>query len=677
METRQTSILLALFALTRMACTHSAASVDASADLSRVTDDVVVVRDSPDDLAPRDSSAEDVTMFDAFDAVERDHPDAGAPKDRAAPADAMDVARPGCVPGMSVACACTDGRTGAQVCVSDNSFGPCVCTGPRDAGTPPDVVLPTFGARLIAPQSVSRVTSRRPTLRWVLPTGVNRARVTLCADRPCMRVLQQTEVTGTSWRSTTLLAPGVVFWRVEGLATDSAVTWTSATWEFVVGHRDAPVDTSFGSLRDFDGDGFDDFAVAERSGQHAVQIHWGSGNRDAAPSYSRVDFPLVQRGRIVLGDLNGDGLADLVRELEGQNAFWVRYGTRAQRAGGVTMFRHPLFPGTSGIGPCAPLIADLNGDGFSDLTFVCQEEGGSSLGQTTLRVYLGRQDGIAQIPSLQRAATEAGPYRYDLERNVASGGDVNGDGYADLLAATAVGEDINTGRSGPAWILFGDPTATLRWWLPFHPPARQRDFADEIGAPGDVNGDGIADFVLSTGEGALLYLGRSGPVPTTPIQTIRTPERGCGTYWAAPWGLAGDYDGDGRADLTAGSTCYPSAGLGYRGPGAAFIYSGTESGVAEVPVILNGRYQDDEFGHALGGIGDHDGDGYGDLMVLKPFISDDWDSMMPYVGLPAVFVFWGRDGGISPGTRRVIQFPDISVLQEYLAERLLHHTTRS
>ena len=69
METRQTSILLALFALTRMACTHSAASVDASADLSRVTDDVVVVWDSPDDLAPRDSSAEDVTMFDAFDAA--------------------------------------------------------------------------------------------------------------------------------------------------------------------------------------------------------------------------------------------------------------------------------------------------------------------------------------------------------------------------------------------------------------------------------------------------------------------------------------------------------------------------------------------------------------------------------------------------------------------------------
>jgi hypothetical protein len=51
-----------------------------------------------------------------------------------------------CAPGQSVACACTDGRMGAQVCESDHSFGPCTCTGGNDMatsdGAPQDMTPP-------------------------------------------------------------------------------------------------------------------------------------------------------------------------------------------------------------------------------------------------------------------------------------------------------------------------------------------------------------------------------------------------------------------------------------------------------------------------------------------------------------------------------------------------------
>jgi len=174
----------------------------------------------------------------------------------------MDVVVPGCIPGMSVACACEDGRLGAQVCRADGTFAACRCV-TADAATDarPDVVLPPLGPRLITPQSGSRVTSRRPTMRWVLPEGVTRARVELCSDRACTRMLQMQEVTGTSWRPTAMLAPGVVFWRVRGLAMDGSVAWTSTTWEYLVGRRDALVDTSFGTLKDFNNDGYDDIAI--------------------------------------------------------------------------------------------------------------------------------------------------------------------------------------------------------------------------------------------------------------------------------------------------------------------------------------------------------------------------------------------------------------------------------
>ena len=40
---------------------------------------------------------------------------------------------PRCVPGQSVACACTDGRSGAQLCATDGrAYGPCQCTQPAE-----------------------------------------------------------------------------------------------------------------------------------------------------------------------------------------------------------------------------------------------------------------------------------------------------------------------------------------------------------------------------------------------------------------------------------------------------------------------------------------------------------------------------------------------------------------
>ena len=48
-------------------------------------------------------------------------------------------ARNGCVVGATAACACTDGRMGAQVCQSDRRFGPCACSGSPADGGPSDV----------------------------------------------------------------------------------------------------------------------------------------------------------------------------------------------------------------------------------------------------------------------------------------------------------------------------------------------------------------------------------------------------------------------------------------------------------------------------------------------------------------------------------------------------------
>ena len=85
-------------------------------------------------------------------------PDPGSPPDPGAAPDPGSPADPGgpptCIAGQSAACACTTGGSGAQVCLEDGTFGPCVCetvdAGPApDAGTTPDAgsSLPPLGAQ--------------------------------------------------------------------------------------------------------------------------------------------------------------------------------------------------------------------------------------------------------------------------------------------------------------------------------------------------------------------------------------------------------------------------------------------------------------------------------------------------------------------------------------------------
>ena len=119
----------------------------------------------------------------------------------------------------------------------------------------------TSGRRLVAPLSTAIVTSRRPTLRWVLPPSLDGAHVEICRDRACAIVIKTVDAAGTRGRPSTDLPTGVVFWRVLGRAgTVTGSTW-SRTWKFAVDARTAAVDASWGTVGDVNGDGYADVVV--------------------------------------------------------------------------------------------------------------------------------------------------------------------------------------------------------------------------------------------------------------------------------------------------------------------------------------------------------------------------------------------------------------------------------
>jgi hypothetical protein len=169
-------------------------------------------------------------------------------------ADAVDVLDGGADVRDATGVANDDGEVDAPGDVGDDgaSAADVSFADVTDVGTSADVLAFDAGPaspppRPVAPLSTSTVTSQSPTLRWQLGEGTDGARVELCRDRAMTRsCLAPLDVTGASGRPSSPLAPGQWFWRLTGLVAGSPITPDGPTWQFVVGARTAPRDTSWG-----------------------------------------------------------------------------------------------------------------------------------------------------------------------------------------------------------------------------------------------------------------------------------------------------------------------------------------------------------------------------------------------------------------------------------------------
>ena len=114
--------------------------------------------------------------------------------------------------------------------------GPCARPCEVGFGCATDTCVPVNGdsPRLLLPASLGRVTTRRPTLRWRLPAGADGARVEVCVDRACERVVARMAVDGGAAQPAEALVPGVYFWRVFPRIHGQYSGKASHTWSFVV-----------------------------------------------------------------------------------------------------------------------------------------------------------------------------------------------------------------------------------------------------------------------------------------------------------------------------------------------------------------------------------------------------------------------------------------------------------
>jgi hypothetical protein len=140
-------------------------------------------------------------------------------------------------------------------------------------------------------------------------------------------------------------------------------------------------------------------------------------------------------------------------------------------------------------------------------------------------------------------------------------GDVDGDGLADLLVS-APGDDTAGTDSGSASIYSGrDGSVLLRI---------DGTTADPLGFNacelGDVDGDGVADFAVSGKEKVFVHSSKSG----ARLFTLKATISGGGQFGYS-LADAGDIDGDGTDDLIVGA---PACLFSYHDEGRAYVFSG-------------------------------------------------------------------------------------------------------
>ena len=319
------------------------------------------------------------------------------------------------------------------------------------------------------------------------------------------------------------------------------------------------------------------------------------------------------------GDVNGDGYADLIVGARygndggtGAGEAYVVFG-RASTPGVVDLTNLAagdgfIIQGDAGgdqAGRSVSGAGDVNGDGYADLIVGANlgDDGGNRAGEAY--VVFGKASGFGSLDSAGRrfldleslAAGDGfiiqGDMPDDRAGNVSGAGDVNGDGYADLLVGAPRGDDGGD-NAGEAYVVFGK--------------------ADDFGSPPDSTGRRVVDLSsLGAGDGFIIQ----GDMESD--------------YAGGSVSAAGDVDGDGFADLLVGAT---GGNDGGNNAGEAYVVFGKASGFGSTigsrrvvdltnlaagdGFIIQGDASGDGAGGSVSGAGDVNGDGFADLIVGAP-----------------------------------------------------------
>jgi len=421
--------------------------------------------------------------------------------------------------------------------------------------------------------------------------------------------------------------------------------------------------SAIAELGDLDGDGVPDLAVgAPKEGAADAKVWILHLNADrtvkllralVVPSGGPQAELEVQRGfgagLAALGDLDGDGVEDLMAGAPGRDTpitgqtftlFLHADGRiRSSVQHGLVGWRSPAFlytPSHTQFTGAVARIGDLDGDGGMDLAVGARREGGRGVSDGALWVlHFDRQRELKSVEKYSRATANL-PWsglREDDQfgSSVCVLGDLDDDGFEDLAVGAASDEDGAPGDAfqGAVWILYRGPGGAIVRATEISRTqgnlgfvlSSDSEFGSSVCAPGDLDGDGVEDLIVgaigpttglsSSGAVYVLWMNTNGTVKTS--TRFFSPS---GISNMQQFGFSLAYLGGRR--IAIGERAYLGGrvwivDLGPDGQPLNTVEISNFSGGFEGKIEVG-----DRFGEALATLDDLDGDGRPELAVGAP-----------------------------------------------------------
>jgi len=230
-------------------------------------------------------------------------------------------------------------------------------------------------------------------------------------------------------------------------------------------------------------------------------------------------------------------------------------------------------------------------------------------GQTLLESAQQRKEMESTVPDL---IFDGDPNSWFGLRMVC--GDVDGDGYDDILIGATYFNIYDKNKPGRAYLFYGGPDIDTTADLIFERQNEDDHFGAGI-ACGDIDNDGYEDIIIGAlgyneNRGrAYLYWGSDRTSMDANPDKIFTGENEKGSRFGMNSAVY-DIDNDGYDDIILGAYWYPDDGTG-----RAYLYHGNTKELMDTSydLIFTAEKPGDRFGYKIS-CGDVDNDGYGDIV---------------------------------------------------------------
>ncbi|PVD54080.1 hypothetical protein DC498_01425 [Terrimonas sp.] len=348
------------------------------------------------------------------------------------------------------------------------------------------------------------------------------------------------------------------------------------------------------------------------------------------------------------GDVNGDGYSDLIVGAPGydngeadEGAAFLYYGSSTGIGSDPVMLE--ADQANAHFGTAVSGAGDLNDDGYADIIIAAPHYDNGQTDEGVVFVYMGSSTGISTTPAALLESNQANTL---FGNSISRAGDVNGDGFSDILIGAPLYDNGQTDE-GVVFVYTGSSAGIN------NTPAiiLERDqgnaqFGASVAAAADINADGYSDIVIGapfydngeTDEGAaFIYQGSAVGLSNTVVAVIESNQAN------AQMGIsvsgAGDVNGDGYSDVIIAAPYFDN---GETDEGVVWVYHGSATGiVTPYAILLEGNQINAQFGYSVAGAGDNNADGYSDIVIGAPYFDKEETDE------GAAFVYYGAASGIN------------------------------